>query len=56
MKSGAPTTAVTAPTETSVGATIVRASVSAKTKAMAPPSAAVGNKVRWSDPKMKRIA
>jgi len=46
MNSGAPTTAVTAPTASSLGATTVRASVSAKTTAMAPPSAVVGNNVR----------
>jgi len=44
MNSGAPAMAVIAPTGSSEGATMVRASVSAMTMAMAPPSAEAGNK------------
>src|SRR2546423_10590382 len=55
IKRGAPASAVMAPTGSSEGATTVRASVSATTKAMAPPKAAVGNKTRWSEPNSRRI-
>ena len=46
MNSGAPNSAVMAPTGSSEGAARVRASVSAITTAMAPPNAAVGSKIR----------
>ena len=50
MNTGAPATAVTAPTGSSAGETTVRANVSESTSMIAPPNAAAGMSARWSLP------
>ena len=55
MNTGAPMTAVTAPTGISAGAMIVRASVSARIRNMPPSRNEAGSNSRWSGPKIIRV-